>query len=332
MLGRIALFLSVLYVLLNTFLLRWAAEKIPHMIDDDEEHFNATLKKLLKPRYVGSPGHSEVGDFIEQELLRLDLMVARHDFQMGANFTNLAGILNHDAEHLLILTCHYDSQAPTDGVKEAFLGATEGAVSCAILLNVAKTLRTFFKDLSKKKGDMGLALIFFDGNNPLPSEPEEENGLKGSRSFVDAEYIPFPAMAATVTLGFIGAPNQTFVSQFEDTNDLFNVLADIETDLRNAGELADCHVLFQKEKQYDNDQIDDHLIFEEFGVPVMHLAPQEFPKVLYTADDNAENLHWPTIRNMNKIIRRFVYHFCELWGSYVFLRDRFVSYYDLDND
>ncbi|KAH8364132.1 hypothetical protein KR084_002946 [Drosophila pseudotakahashii] len=312
-------------------LLRWVAEKLPFVFFDDEEHFNATLAQLLKPRYVGSPGHSEVRDFIEKELKRLGFTAVRHDFQEGANFSNLAGFWNMEAEKFMLLTCHYDSKMPKDWDKDVFLSATEGAVSCAILLNIAKTLGFFLTEQLAKKSGMGLALIFFDGHNSL-TDNDDENGLSGSWRFMEDEIIPLEKLAVVLTLGYIGAPNQTYLNYFEATEDLHNLVADIELELRASGQLTDCHLLFQKKNQYDNDLLDDHIIFNEMGVPVLHVAPQEFPKVLYTAADTAENLHYPTIRNMIKIIRRFVHDFLEQWDSYMAAQDNVVSYPDLDDD
>ncbi|KAI8040504.1 glutaminyl-peptide cyclotransferase [Drosophila gunungcola] len=322
MLGRIALALSVLYVALNTVLLRWAAQEPRLIYFDDEEHFNATLAKLLRPRYVGSAGHSAVRDFIAEELERLGFIVTRDDFQEGANFTNLAGFWNVDADNFMMLTCHYDSKIPKDWNKEVFLSATEGAVSCGILLNVAKALGGFLAEKLHKKSDLGLALIFFDGHSSLSSDPLDEARLIGSAHFMDTEFIPIEKMAVAVTLSYIGAPSQTYASHFEVTDDLHNMIADVELLLKKSGQLTDCHVLFEKKKRYDNDLLDDHILFSELGVPVLHVAPQEVPKVLYTAADNAENLHWPTIRNMIKILRRSVHDFLEQWDFMSIMRIR----------
>ncbi|XP_017012351.2 glutaminyl-peptide cyclotransferase [Drosophila takahashii] len=329
MLGRIAFFVSVVYVVLNTLLLRWAAEELALIFFDDEEHFNETLAELLKPRYVGSPGHSEVRDFIEKELERMGFSILRNDFYEGANFTNLAGFWNMEAEQFMLLTCHYDSKEPKDWDKDDFLSATEGAVSCAILLNIAKTLGFFLTEQLNKKSGMGLVLIFFDGHNSL-TDNDDENGLIGSRRFMEDDIIPVENMAVVLTLGYIGAPNQTYLNYFEATEDLHNLVADIELELRESGQLTDCHLLFQKKKQYENDLLDDHIIFHEMGVPVMHVAPQELRKVLYKAADTADSLHYPTIRNTIKIIRRFVHDFLEQWDSYTAIKDNFVSYPDLD--
>ncbi|KMY97819.1 glutaminyl-peptide cyclotransferase [Drosophila simulans] len=332
MLGRIALFLTIIYVVFKAMFLRWVVEKPPFKFDDDEEHFNATLAKLLKPRFVGSKGHAEVQDFIETELKRLDFITLRNDFQQGVNITNLVGFWNMRAKFYLMLSCHYDSKKPENGTTDEFLAATEGAVSCAILLNVAKTLRQFLIDRWSEKRSVGLAFIFFDGHNSLSSDPYDENELMGATHFMDEEFIPLENMAVAVTLSYIGAPNQTFLSYFEVTNDLHNLIADIEQDLRKSGQLDDCHVLFQKKTHYDRDLLDDHIVFDEQDVPVIHVSPQEFPNFIYTPADNVENLHYPTIRNMIKIIRCFVHDFYEKWQYFMKWRQTYAINYDFYDD
>ncbi|EDV51066.2 uncharacterized protein Dere_GG14103 [Drosophila erecta] len=312
--------------------LRWAAERQPFKFDDDEQHFNATLAKLLKPRYVGSQGHAEVRDFIEKELKRLEFTTLQNDFQEGVNLTNLVGFWNMGARFFLMLTCHYDSKRPENGTTDEFLSATENAVSCAIILNVAKTLKQFLIDKWSEKNSFGLAFIFFDGHNPLSADPYDENQLMGARHFIDDEFIPLESMALAVTLSYIGAPNQSFLSYYEVTNDLHNMIADIELNLRKSGQLDDCHVLFEKKKHYDNDLLDDHILFDELDVPVLHVGPKEFPHVLYTAADNVENLQYPTIRNMIKIIRSFVHNFFQMWHSFIKLREISEIDYDFYDD
>jgi len=141
------------------------------------------------------------------------------------------------------------------------------------------------------------------------------------------------------------------LSYFEVTNDLHNLIADIEQDLRKSGQLDDCHVLFQKKTHYDKDLLDDHIVFDEQGniivnfillfltcicssidVPVIHVSPHEFPNVLYTPADNVENLHYPTIRNMIKIIRCFVHDFYEKWQYFMKWRQTFAINYDFYDD
>lgn len=68
------------------------------------------------------------------------------------------------------------------------------------------------------------------------------------------------------SLNYIGAPNQTFPSYYENTDHIHSQFAYIEQELRESGHLVDCHVLFQKIKSYENDLPDDHFPFKEKGI------------------------------------------------------------------
>lgn len=55
-------------------------------------------------------------------------------------------------------------------------------------------------------------------------------------------------------------------------------------------------------------------------VPILHIIPTPFPDQWHTPNDNAEHLHWPTIRNFNKIFRKFVYEYLQRHQEKVNLR------------
>lgn len=69
-------------------------------------------------------------------------------------FTNIVGVINPEASDFLALSCHYDSKYfPND---PGFVGATDSAVPCAILLNTAKTLQPYLQQQIKGRKDIGL--------------------------------------------------------------------------------------------------------------------------------------------------------------------------------
>lgn len=63
-------------------------------------------------------------------------------------FTNIIATLNPDAKRRLVLACHYDSKyfSPQWHGLE-FLGATDSAVSCSMLLEMARALDKELKTL-----------------------------------------------------------------------------------------------------------------------------------------------------------------------------------------
>ncbi|KAH8349492.1 hypothetical protein KR067_013709, partial [Drosophila pandora] len=287
-------------------MIRWASQRPPLHFNDDEAHFNATLAKILKPRYHGSLGHAQVRRFLAQELKKLGFMVVQNNFREGVNFTNVVAYWNPEVEHVIMLSCHYDTETPRLK-NETYWGATDGAVPCAILLNVAKTMVEYLKNDLSLRMDVGLALVFFDGHKPLLTDPENEVRLIGSRHFVEVDFIPLENIVLLIHFNYIGAANQTYMSCFEYTNYLHDKIADIEQDLRESGELQGSHILFQKLQIPYYGLPGDFYPFYENDVPVLNIAPEHFSEFHNTPEDNVDKLHWPTILNMVKIMQRFVH-------------------------
>lgn len=48
------------------------------------------------------------------------------------------------------------------------------------------------------------------------------------------------------------------------------------------------------------------------GVRILHVIPVPFPPVWHTEMDNVDNLDFPTINNLNKILRGFVFSYLNL--------------------
>ncbi|XP_030570437.1 glutaminyl-peptide cyclotransferase-like [Drosophila novamexicana] len=298
--------LSIVLLLINyvLFIRIW---REPLTFISDEKYFNRTLAKILRPRWSGSLGHSQVGDFLIEELQDLGFIALRDELFDEKIFTNFLGIMNTEASSFLLLTCHYDSKFLKNAAN--YVGATDGAVSCAILLTMARTLGPYLRGEFSQRDDIGLLLVFFDGHESLNEVEEDFNSLNGSRRFAEVETIPLKNIELVVTLNLIGAPNHIYMSHYEDTFVLHNRLADIERDMQMAGKLTKCHKLFHSLKDHESDIEDDHYPFLEEGVPVLHIVPHTYPDAWHTAGDNFMSLHWPTIRNMNAIIPRFVYEF-----------------------
>ncbi|CAF3996446.1 unnamed protein product, partial [Rotaria sp. Silwood1] len=76
----------------------------------------------------------------------------------NVEFTNIIATLDSTATRRLVLACHYDSKKLSN-----FVGATDSAVPCAVLLDLAISLKKQLNDLKKNKGNPTLQLLFFDG-------------------------------------------------------------------------------------------------------------------------------------------------------------------------
>lgn len=67
-------------------------------------------------------------------------------------FTNIIATLNPAAKRRLVLSCHYDSKYfPPQWHGREFLGATDSAVPCSMVLEMARALDTELKAHKVKK-------------------------------------------------------------------------------------------------------------------------------------------------------------------------------------
>uniref|UniRef100_A0A8C5KUA3 Glutaminyl-peptide cyclotransferase n=1 Tax=Jaculus jaculus TaxID=51337 RepID=A0A8C5KUA3_JACJA len=298
------------------------------------EMWRNDLRPLLIERYPGSPGSYAARQHIMQQIQRLqaDWVLEVDTFLSQTpyghrSFSNIISTLNPDAKRHLVLACHYDSKYFPHWDGRVFVGATDSAVPCAMMLELARALDKrllSLKDVSGSKPDLSLQLIFFDGEEAfLHWSPQDS--LYGSRHLArKMASTPHPpgargtnqlhGMDLLVLLDLIGAPNPTFPNFFPNTARWFNRLQAIEHELHELGLLKD-HTLERKFFQnfgYGNIIQDDHIPFLIKGVPVLHLITSPFPEVWHTMDDNEENLDESTIDNLNKIIQVFVVEYLHL--------------------
>lgn len=145
-------------------------------------NMNELLDNILIPRVVGSSGHATVNKYIKQTLTSLGWQIDVDRFQdktpnMGTlTFENIIATLNPNAKKFLILACHYDSKYFKD---EEFLGATDSAVPCAMLINLAAVMREALEQ-NKLQNDISVKLVFFDGEEAFLSWSDTDS-IYGAR-------------------------------------------------------------------------------------------------------------------------------------------------------
>ncbi|KAN0021433.1 hypothetical protein ACTFIU_010027 [Dictyostelium citrinum] len=216
----------------------------------------------------------------------------------------------------LVLSAHYDSKY----FKEfKFLGATDSAVPCSMLIDLAISLQSEIKK-SKKK----LMIIFFDGEEAF-KEWSDTDSLYGSRHLAnllldkkvitkDNDDLPissnfYNTVEAFILLDLLGTPNPRFYMFNKKTESLFKKLSDIEDKLSLKRFISP-----KPNKYFQNHYIgsniqDDHTPFLNY-VPTLHIIPYPFPNVWHTEKDDESCLDKNTIEDLSKIFKVFV-------GSYL---------------
>ncbi|XP_064133260.1 glutaminyl-peptide cyclotransferase isoform X2 [Loxodonta africana] len=128
--------------ILNSSSLRQVAEgtNISKMWQND-------LRPLLIERYPGSPGSYTARQHIMKRIQRLqadwvlevDTFLSQTPYGYRS-FSNIISTLNPTAKRHLVLACHYDSKYFPHWDNNVFVGATDSAVPCAMMLELARAL------------------------------------------------------------------------------------------------------------------------------------------------------------------------------------------------
>ncbi|NXP50593.1 QPCT cyclotransferase, partial [Heliornis fulica] len=299
------------------------------------EMWENDLRPILIERYSGSPGNYVVRQHIKHRLQRLQAgwEIEEDTFQRYTpygykTFSNIISTLKPSAKRHLVLACHYDSKFFGQQQQgRVFVGATDSAVPCAMILELARALDSklqLIKTSSRPRSDLSLQLIFFDGEEAFVRWSPSDS-LYGSQHLAQKMVsTPHPPGSTTtnqlqgidllVLLDLIGAPNPVFPNYFPNTMRWFQRLQAIEQELQNMNLLKDHTV----ERQYFQTTShhglveDDHVPFLLRGVPVLHLIPSPFPAVWHTMEDTEENLDRSTIDNLSKILQVFVLEYLHL--------------------
>uniref|UniRef100_A0A3P9LPU9 Glutaminyl-peptide cyclotransferase n=1 Tax=Oryzias latipes TaxID=8090 RepID=A0A3P9LPU9_ORYLA len=286
------------------------------------------LRPILIERLPGTQGSLAVQQHITSSLSSLSAgwSVELDSFQSPTprgqvTFTNIVATLDPVVPRKLLLACHYDSKVlPRDprAPERAFLGASDSAVPCAMILELATSLDAQLKLFKQQKPPVTLQLVFFDGEEAF-EEWTDTDSLYGSRHLAELmanSAHPAASVHATmlqavdlfVLLDLLGGPDPLIANHFDNTARWFDRLIAAEKRLHRQGLLKShpSEQTYFRKDVYLGPVQDDHIPFLHRGVPVLHIIPTPFPQFWHTLDDTEENMHRPTVENLTKIMAVFV--------------------------
>lgn len=237
---------------------------IPAPGDDFNTKTGKLLAPILRPRVPGSPGSTAVlNHFVD--FFRTTLPDWHLSFQNSTSKTPATGnkelpfvnlIASRDPPWTkpgdvgrLTLVAHYDSKLTPEG----FIGATDSAAPCAMLLHAARSIDTALTrrwaalqaEAAEKgaKDNRGIQIIFLDGEEAFETWTHEDS-LYGARSLA-AEWESTPHAATSiyknaissislfVLLDLLGATNPRVPSYFQTTHWAYRHMATLEKRLRD---------------------------------------------------------------------------------------------------
>lgn len=177
---------------------------------DGSRLWETHLRPILIERLPGTQGSLAVQQHITSTLSSLSAgwAVDLDSFQSSTprgqvTFTNIVATLDPSAPRRLLLACHYDSKVlPLDprAPEKVFLGASDSAVPCAMILELVTSLDAQLLSYKQQKVPVSLQLVFFDGEESFEQWTDADS-LYGSRHLAERmTNTPHPAGATHTTM------------------------------------------------------------------------------------------------------------------------------------
>ncbi|XP_055637626.1 glutaminyl-peptide cyclotransferase [Toxorhynchites rutilus septentrionalis] len=300
-----------------------AIEQLSNLSQTSE--LNEILKHLLVERVVGTQGHENVRNYIVDYMRNLNWHVELDEFVDNTpifgklKFANIIATLNPTAERFLVLACHYDSKYFKDQV---FIGATDSAVPCAMMLDLANTMQS---QLNAKRSDnsLSLQLVFFDGEEAFHQWGPKDS-IYGARNLAARweKENKLKHIDVLLLLDLLGTPDPHFYSYFKNTESWYVQLLSAEERLDQAGHLERYSyssvtpnqqtVRYFQPHSYHAGIEDDHIPFLQRNIPILHMIPAPFPDCWHKICDDASAVDISTVQNLIKILRVFVSEYMHL--------------------
>ncbi|KIK08171.1 hypothetical protein K443DRAFT_663540 [Laccaria amethystina LaAM-08-1] len=314
------------------------------------------LAKILIPRAPETDNHTFVRNYIVSTLKALNWHIDEDQFTdvtpIGQKrFTNVVATKDPSASRRVVLSAHFDSKYFPTYPHNQFVGATDSAAPCAMMLDLAETLNPLLESRMKQFqdgleddddiADMTLQLVFFDGEEAFVDWTDTDS-IYGARHLAEkwsTTYIQphnkrrLMGLHATelstiehlILLDLLGAPQPLIRSYYLDTAWLFDAMVSVERRLGDSGAFT-----YDKEKgmapgswrSYFRPRTgktsnygyvgDDHVPFLRRGVSILHIIAEPFPHVWHTLQDDIHALDLPTMRRWNLILRVFMCEYLHL--------------------
>lgn len=302
---------------------RWISGKALRTIVEeysDLTEFKELVRPILIPRMPDTEGSTRVRNYLVNFLRALNWHIEEDVFQDDTpwgrkTFVNIIATQDPRKPKKMVLASHYDSKNITDRNGREFIGATDSAVPCAILLDIAIQLNCLFeKAQGEKARDITPQIVFFDGEEAYNTWTATDS-IYGARHLAQKweQENKLQDIDIFVLLDLIGTSDVQFHNFFPQTSNAFELLARKEQHLKKDKLLSDNNrILFNTHPYYGGGIEDDHIPFLHRNVPILHLISAPFPSVWHRMSDDAAHIDYHTTEDFNKVFRVFVASYLHL--------------------
>ncbi|MEA4862081.1 MAG: M28 family peptidase [Victivallaceae bacterium] len=237
-------------------------------------------------RVAGSDELRMAGDYILAELASASVHGERQEFdENGIRFCNIiATIPGRESDRIVMISCHYDLKKldpPMDG-------ANDGASAAAVLLELARQLRT---------PQATIMLVWFDGEECQGARYTDTDGLNGSRRLAEAmaEDGRLSRVSALLNADMVGLPDVHFTLPANTDLTLYRALK----------AAAERQQMGSRISFYDGNILDDHEPFRRRGVRTLNLIAFNDP-AWHTPGDNLKHISPDSLSDTGKLILGFI--------------------------
>ncbi|MGC8594910.1 MAG: M28 family peptidase [Candidatus Kryptoniota bacterium] len=236
------------------------------------------------PRNPNSIGHTQCLAYLQEELARYADSVQLQSFDVtGYNglilhLTNVIAHFNSKSQRRVLLSAHWDTRPRADHEKggpvdKPILGANDGASGVAVLLEIARNLKS-------NPPPVGVDIILWDGED-YGREGDLNNYFLGSRYWAATKPYSYQPLFA-VNLDMVGdkqltLPKEGFSVKYAP--DIVNLV------WNTAGELG----ISQFIDRVGDDVYDDHLELDNVGIKAIDIIDFAYP--------DATNRYWHTLED-----------------------------------
>jgi hypothetical protein len=256
------------------------------------------------PRVPGTPAHDSCRAFLVAELNKYADRVAEQTFdeyleglQKNVKLTNVIASFDLRATQRILLCAHWDSrpwadQDPdTSKHREPVLGANDGASGVAVLLEVAKTLKS-------APPPVGVDIIFFDGEDAGRSG-QSDTYLAGSRYFARHKDVRFNPMMG-ILLDMVGGANLQLYKEVNSVN-YANAVVDRLWNLASRVGVAEFIPSIKHEV------IDDHIPLLNAGIPIVDVIDFDYDH-WHTTGDTPDKCSAESLEKVGRVVLAAVYN------------------------
>jgi Zn-dependent M28 family amino/carboxypeptidase len=227
----------------------------------------------IGPRPSGSPANVKTRDYIKAQLAAYGIKTTEQPFE-GATplgpvkMVNVIGTIPGKSADRIVIGSHFDTKLFRN---MRFVGASDGASSTAVLLEMARVLK------ARKDLPFTIELLFLDGEEAV-IEWQGDDNTYGSRYYVDAakKSGALKSLKAFILLDMVGDRMLTIRRESNSTRWMTDIV------WNNARKLGN--------RQFMDEETtveDDHLPFLKAGVASLDIIDLDYPQ-WHRADDTLD--------------------------------------------